>query len=58
MPEAGAEEDDCLHNRPPDDSLVRALARLSETLLAVLQQNNRTSLNRYSINDAYIEIKF
>lgn len=36
LPDAGDDEDDGLSDRPPQNTLVRALARHSETLLTVL----------------------
>ena len=39
LPDACAQQDHRLRDRPPEDSLVRAFARLPETLLTVLQLN-------------------
>ena len=38
LPEASEEEDESLCNGPPQHTLVCALARLTETLLAILKQ--------------------
>jgi len=60
LPEAGAEQDNRLRNCPPEDSLVRALTRLSEAFLPVLQQTIAHRQNKilYMIHTVYTEIKF
>lgn len=54
LPETDSHQDQRLDNGPPQDSLVGALAGLSEALLSVLKKEDRTLYTTASvIQDIY-----
>lgn len=47
LPDANGHQDECLHDGPPEDPLVGALAGLTETLLPVLGGGHDDVTNVY-----------